>query len=294
MASMLHEAIVDLFKNRPSLGAELLQEALDVSIPLYDEARVASIDLTETQPAEYRADVVTLLLHAGKPVRVNIIEVQLAKNNEKRFTWPAYLGNARNKHRCPVDLLVVAPDPVVAAWCAEPISMGVPGFVLTPPVLGKTLVPVVTDPSQAERCPELAVLSAMTHGDSDAALDIVKAAVPAIEKLDGERSSFYYDLIYHSVNEAVRRALELMMKDYVYTSPLATKWIGVGREEGRDEGGRAGAARSLLTVLRVRGMDVPDKTRERILAEKDIKRVERWLERAAVASLLDDVLKEPS
>ena len=289
MVSLPHEAIVDLFNNRPSLGAELLQEALDVPMPAYDEARVISVDLTETQPAEYRADVVTVLLCAGKPVRVNIVEVQLAKSDEKRFTWPAYLGNARNKHRCPVDLLVVAPDPVVAAWCAEPIRMGVPGFVLIPPVLGKTSVPVVTDPSEIERRPELAVLSAMAHGDSDVAIDIVRAAVPVIEKLDDKRSRFYYDLIYNSVNDAARRALESMMKDYVYTSPFATKWIGVGRDEGRNE-----AARSLLAILRVRGIDVPDKARERILAEKETARIHEWLVNAAVASSLDDVFTDPS
>lgn len=293
MLSLPHEAIVDLFNNRPSLGAELLEEALDVAMPAYDEARVISVDLTETQPAEYRADVVALLLRAGKPVRVNIVEVQLAKSEEKRFTWPAYVGNARSKHRCPTDLLIIAPDPAVAMWCAESIPMGVPGFVLTPPVLGKTAIPVVTDPSEAERRPELAVLSAMAHGDSDAAIDIVQAALPVIKKLDDKRSTFYYDLVYNSVNEAVRKALESMMKDYVYTSPLATKWIGVGRDEGRTEG-RTEAARSLLAILRVRGIDVPDKARERILAEKETARIHSWLVKAAVASSLADVFTDPS
>src|SRR5580700_6032883 len=62
MVSMRHECLVDLFRNRPSLAAEILVEALGVELPRYDEARVASIDLTETQPAEYRADIVILLL----------------------------------------------------------------------------------------------------------------------------------------------------------------------------------------------------------------------------------------
>jgi len=30
---MAHDALVDLFKNRPSLGAELLSEALGVALP---------------------------------------------------------------------------------------------------------------------------------------------------------------------------------------------------------------------------------------------------------------------
>ena len=53
MPSMAHEILVDLFKNRPSLAAEILVEVLGFSLPTYTEARLASIDLTEIQPAEY-------------------------------------------------------------------------------------------------------------------------------------------------------------------------------------------------------------------------------------------------
>ncbi len=78
MPSMAHEILVDLFKNRPSLAAEILDEVLGVSLPPYSEARLASIDLTEIQPAEYRADVVVVLLDGDIPVRVIVVEVQLA------------------------------------------------------------------------------------------------------------------------------------------------------------------------------------------------------------------------
>ena len=57
MPSMAHDVLVDLFKNRPSLGAELLSEALGVALPSYTEARLVSIDLTKVRPTEYRADV---------------------------------------------------------------------------------------------------------------------------------------------------------------------------------------------------------------------------------------------
>ena len=74
---MAHEVLVDLFKNRPSLGAELLSEALGVELPSYSEARLVSIDLTKIKPAEYRADVVVLLLQGEVPIAVLIVEVQL-------------------------------------------------------------------------------------------------------------------------------------------------------------------------------------------------------------------------
>jgi len=77
MPSFDHELLVELFQNRPSLATELLAESLHVPQPAYDEARLASIALTEIQPAEYRADVVVVLYHNEKPIRVNIVEVQL-------------------------------------------------------------------------------------------------------------------------------------------------------------------------------------------------------------------------
>src|SRR5436853_4804153 len=149
MPSIAHEILVDLFKNRPSLAAEILVEVLGISLPLYTEARLASADLTEVQPAEYRADVVVVLLDRGIPVRVIIVEVQLAANPRKRLSWPAYVTVSRAIHGCPAGLLIVAPDPIVAGWCAEPIEIGVPGFVLRPPVLRRTAVPVVTDSCEA-------------------------------------------------------------------------------------------------------------------------------------------------
>ena len=51
---------------------------------------------------------------------------------------------------------------------------------------------------------------------------------------------------------------------------------------------------ALLTVLRVRGISVPDALRERILAQKDPERLEQWLEKAAVASSVTAILDEPN
>jgi hypothetical protein len=208
MASMAHEVLVDLFKNRPSLGAELLSEALGVALPSYTEARLISIDLTQIRPAEYRADVAILLLAGDAPIWVLIVEVQLGIDPQKRYSWPEYTMGSRAKHRCPVGLLVVAPDPDVAAWCAEPIETGIPGFVLSPPVLGRKTVPVVTDPVEAARRPELAVLSAMAHGESELGEAIAAAVLPGIQGLDDERVRFYGDLVLNSLSEATRQSLE--------------------------------------------------------------------------------------
>jgi post-segregation antitoxin (ccd killing protein) len=288
MPSMRHEVFVDLFKNRPSLAAEVLIELLDISLPSYTEARLASADLTEIQPAEYRADAVVLLLDGDVPVRVIIVEVQLTVDARKRLSWPAYITVSRAIHGCPAGLLVVAPEPVVAGWCAEPIETGVPRFVLYPPVLSRMAVPVITDPEEAARRPELGVLSAMAHGKGEQGLTIATAVLPALRGLDDERARLYYDLVYTSLHEAARDALEILMKGYQYQGDFAKRYVAQGRAEGRAEG----TAHSLLTVLRVRGIAVSEAVRERILAERDPERLERWLEKAAVAASVAAILDE--
>jgi hypothetical protein len=77
-----------------------------------------------------------------------------------------------------------------------------------------------------------------------------------------------------------------MMKGYDYQSDFAKKYVTEGRTEE--------AAHALLTVLRVRGIAAPDAARERILAEKDPARLERWHERAILAASVTEVLNEPS
>jgi hypothetical protein len=319
---MGHEVLVDLFRNRPALAAEILVEVLEVSLPPYTQAQLASTDLTEIQPAEYRADAVVVLLDRDIPVRVIIVEVQLAVNPRKRFSWPAYVTVSRALHECPVNLLVVAPDPGVARWCAEPIETGIAGFVLRPPVLRRNDVPVVTDSEEAARRPELGVLSAIAHGETEQGATIAAAVLPVIQGLDDDRAKLHYDLLYNSLNEATRRTLEAMMKRYEYQSDFAKKYVAQGRAEGFVEGRTEGltegltkgltegltkgltegltkgrteeAARAVLTVLRARGIAVPDAVRERILSQTDPERLERWLEKAAVASSVAAVLDEPN
>lgn len=49
---------------------------------------------------------------------------------------------------------------------------------------------------------------------------------------------------------------------------------------------------SALTALRVRGIAVPDGARQRIVAEKDLEQLKRWLEKAVVASSIANVVDD--
>lgn len=72
--------------------------------------------------------------------------------------------------------------------------------------------------------------------------------------------------------------------------PFVQQLIDGGKTEGRTEE----AARAVLITLHVRGIPVPDAARERILAEKDLAKLERWHERSILAASIADVFDEPS
>ena len=81
MPSRLHEDLLRLFQNRPALAAELARYALQADLPEYAEARVDSSNLSDLRPAEYRADLVILLMQNG-PVHGIVVEVQLSKDED--------------------------------------------------------------------------------------------------------------------------------------------------------------------------------------------------------------------
>lgn len=247
MPSQLHEALLLLFRNRPTLAPELLRDALHVELPSYTEARIDSADLTDIQPAEYRADLVVLLLD-GTPVLGIVVEVQLSPDERKRLVWPVYVANLRARLKCPVCLLVVSADEAVARWAGKPIEMGA-GNRFVPLVLGPSGVPEITDEAQAQADPELAVLSAMAHGqDADTAksVQIALAAQMASFALDDDRSRLYFDLVISSLSEAARRALQTMdPAKYEYQSDFARRYVAQGIAQGRAEGRAALVVRLL-------------------------------------------------
>jgi hypothetical protein len=76
MPSLLHEGLVNLFRDQPTLAPELLVGTLRAELPEFTEARIDSSDLTNILPAERRADLVIQLRH-GDCVFGIVVEVQL-------------------------------------------------------------------------------------------------------------------------------------------------------------------------------------------------------------------------
>ncbi|MGQ0775153.1 MAG: hypothetical protein ACT4NY_12160 [Pseudonocardiales bacterium] len=181
-------------------------------------------------------------------------------------------------------LLVVCVDAAVAAWCARPIEIG-PGWRGVPLVLGPDRVPVLTEVGQAAGVPELAVLSALAHGDSSEHRKVIDVLVEVLSIAEEDRAISYAGLVLAALPEAAHSYLEALMKTetYAYQSGYARSLLAQGRTEAK--------AADVLMVLDARGMDVTDKARMRITECSDLDQLDLWLRRAvtvaSVAELFD-------
>jgi hypothetical protein len=232
MPSREHDILVELFRNRPQLAAELLAACTEVKLPV-GIAVLGSVDISQVAPTEYRADVVVVIdAPDGTALAAVIVEVQLHVDRDKCRAWPAYLANQRARLDCPVVLLVIAPELGVARWARQPIETGHPGFRLVPIVLSYPEVPRVVDLEAARRAPELAVLSALAHAE----LDVATATANAVTRLPENLAKLYLDIVLTALPAELRRGLEdRMIENYEYQSDFARRYLAQGREEARRE-----------------------------------------------------------
>ncbi|MEO7590612.1 MAG: hypothetical protein ABI134_05335, partial [Byssovorax sp.] len=195
-----------------------------------------------------------------------VFEVQLGEDPTKKSTWPVYLTVTRARRQgCPVCVLVVAPDAKVAAWAARPIELGLPGDTIHPRVLGPPELPWVTDPAEVRRQPEIAVLSAMAHGNAPDGLKVVMAVLDGLVGFDEAMASVYRKLIYDALGEALRRKVDQMNLERIgpfEEPPFVVKLKEIGRAEGLKTALLMFVARSGFTLskeerARIDGCDEP-------------------------------------
>ena len=283
MPSFPHEAPLTLLRERPDLAAHLLREVLGLELPPFNGATVDAADHTDLVPVERRADLVVTLQDASRVVMGILIEVQMRIVPEKRFAWPHYAAGLHERLRAPVCLLVLAADEATARWARSPITTLQPGSPFAPLVIGPANIPAIRAAHEARRLPELAVLSAMAHGNAPGGLDVVRAAIDALAALDRERQLLYFDIVLRGLNEASRQALEHDMQTHGYEwSDWAKEQQAIGRVEGRAEG--------VLAILLARGLSVPPHVRERVLAIRDVATLDRLVHRALCVSSAEELL----
>ncbi|MBE7450543.1 MAG: hypothetical protein HS111_17085 [Kofleriaceae bacterium] len=297
MPTIDHEAPLAVLREEPALVVELLRRALEVELPAFATAAVSEADFTQPLPAEFHADLVIHLRdEAQRPVMGIVVEVQRARDDDKRWTWPLYVCALHARLQRPTCLVVLTSDAGVARWAARSIDSFQPGATFCPLVLGPEQVPRL-EPEDAAAAPWVAIVSALVHGAAAGGATAALAGIEGARLLGGERASLFTDLILAQLDDVARRALEVVMetRKYEYKSDFARSYFerGLeegrqkGREEGREEGrevGREEGLRQALLALVARRAVVSDEQRARIVACADPERLLRLVVEVGAAA----------
>jgi hypothetical protein len=320
MPTLEHNALVEMFRENPELAPHFLTTLFHMNVPPHASVAVVESSLDQLIPVEFRADLVLELRDAnGALVLAIVVEVQRDVDPDKEYSWPVYVTVVRAKKRCDTVVLVVAPDAAVAAWAAEDIDLGLGLGHIKPLVLGPAVVPEITVPAEAEKEVELAVLSAVAHGNGPNGLAVIQAALGALDRLDQEHAAVYFHIIWNGLREPMQRALEALVMER-QTEGKATfppfaqqifergiregelKGFRDGKREGfRDgklEGFRDGELKGelkgkrevLLRLLARAGIALTDDDRSRIHACEDGAVLDQWVDNVLGAKTADDVL----
>lgn len=312
MPTLEHNGLVDMFRENPSLAPHFLEILFHLRVPRHASVNVVESALDQLVPVEFRADLVLELRDERGELALSIIlEVQRDVDPRKKGSWPVYLAVERSRKGCPAVVLVIAVDEEVAAWAAEDIDLGLGLAHVRPLVLGPAVVPEVTDQAVADREVELAVLSALTHGNGPNGWAVVEAAFNALGRLDQEHAAVYFQIIYEALREPMRRALERLIMERQTEAkatfpPFAQKLIELGKLEGMREGKRegelagkregmregelAGKRAALLRLAARAGLTLAEGDRARIDACTDTATLDRWLDNVIGARTAADVL----
>jgi hypothetical protein len=170
-------------------------------------------------------------------------------------------------------------------------------------VLGPATLPVLTDPSVATKEVELAVLSAMAHGNGPEGLAVVQVAFLALGRLDRDHAAVYFQIIWSMLREPMQRALEALAMERQTEGkatfpPFAQQLIERGIREGELKGkldgiregeldGKRDALRRLLTRA---GIALTEDERARIHGCADPALLDRWVDNVLGAKTAADVL----
>jgi hypothetical protein len=282
-----HEVLIELFRGRPALAADLLAGPLRGAVPAFAAARLSASEFPDIAPTEYRADAVVTLDTATGTALAVVVEVQRRLDKRKLRSWPVYVSTLRARLNCPVALLVLCPVRSVAKWCSAPIAIGPPGSMLTPVALGPDDVPIVTDPDFARQNPELAVLSALAHGDLPDPIPVFEALLAGLDDADPVQAETYTDVVFAGLSKTARQCLEGFMSttSHRYRSDFARRYFDQGKAEGKAEG----KAVAVLTILDDRGVAVPEAKRAEIEQCTDMQQLDAWLHRALTARTIVDL-----
>jgi hypothetical protein len=172
-------------------------------------------------------------------------------------------------------------------WAAKPIELGLTGDTIYPRVLGPPELLLVTDPAEVRCQPEVAVLSAMAHGNEPDGLKVVMAVLEGFER--PRRACTVRLSTRRSESRFVRKAEEILTQAVgeFQEPPFVQKLKALGRAEGQVETLRA----VLFKLVARANLTLGEEERARIEGCDDPAVLDRWVNNALGAKTVADLFQ---
>jgi hypothetical protein len=308
MPSIQHEGLVELVRQHPPLGVELLRHVGIFALPAEVTAVLGSEDMSDVtprsngrdkrkpKPQKYTADSVVIVADAvsGERLIAVVVEPQGQASEDKDQSWPVYATTARKANKCARAVLVVACwDPAEADKCRRIIATGHPGLVFVPIVIDRDTAPSLVDAS-----PYLVLFNAIIGAvdvDTEEGRALVVGAITATGA-EGARFRSLCDIILGiAPSDAAHEHLEELM-GITYKSKFVDGWYQQGRAAGEADGIAQGEAKrgaaDILRILESRGLSPTRAQRELIESCDDLGQLDTWFDRALTATTLAMVFED--
>lgn len=279
-----HDTPLKLLRRKPGFAVELAGEILGLPIPEHGKVLPYSESLTDVEVRDLNADNVVVCDTGDRHQLGIIIEVQREKDKRKLFSWPAYQVNLRHRINAPVVLIVVCPNPTVAAWAAEPIGTGQPGSDFRMQVLGPANYPKLFENTKTGELAEQMVLGTLIHEKSEDIERLLTTAEAELAPLPEEIAKRYTQYMLGQLSEHPRTILEALMQQETY--PYQSKLLAEREAKGRVEG----KAETLLELIEVRGLPITENQRRQIESCNDPARLTAWVKRVLQAPSVADII----
>lgn len=289
--SVLHQTIVEALRATPELVLSVLRAAR-ADVPNDVVATEVSASFSPVVDDLLVDDAVVLRDPSGAIERVVLVDVQIARLDDKLFTLPVYQALARRRHRAPCEVMVLALSERVARALRKPLPLG-GGSIFRATVIGKAELSEL-DPHTTAMPAAMTFLRTLVVS-RDRPQEVLDALV-AFEELPHDSGVLYSDLTLRSLSHAVRRAVERLMQHQGYEpkSRLLRNIIERGRREGREEGreeGRQEGREEALAIVRAtirsvlvaRGIALGTEADARLAACRDPDVLMKWATSAATA-----------
>ncbi len=299
MPSTVHEVLVELLTETACLS-DLLRVARGGRVP---RLVPADPNLSEVRPIELRADGFFLAGSASKPKGWVVLEVQTSVDPDKLRTVPLGLEMAQARYRgVRGDVVLVTVDEKVARWF-DRHRFAYEGPLGTRRTLSVVRVDLTRVPRRKlldTRWPNLGLLAVVANRKGPAARQVAEKALQNAAEQPGPWSAWIADAILHVVDAKVREALEDTMHKHGYRTPFLrdaynegeAKGEAKGQAKGRVEGKVEQARSALLRVLAKRSLVITDVQRDRIAAETDLARLDRWHDAAVTAQTVAEIFAD--